>query len=176
MRAWSRLEPASSRRSSAPRGDDRQWFDRPYCDVWGFALDAVPLWAPAECALRWPWRRTEEVPCGTDVMMSTYAHTISTSIFRTLDTLTTIAQLPETCRAEASSMPEGPAVSRVEAERRALTMPSTAPASNARWRIVRDCPGRSGISSRNNNDAHKSIAVRLIDGLFEQNPDPRTRT
>ena len=31
------------------------------------------LWAPARCALRWPLRRTEEVPCGTDVMKPTYA-------------------------------------------------------------------------------------------------------
>ena len=30
-------------------------------------------------------------------------------------------------------MPEGPAIGRVEAKRRALTMPSTAPASSARW-------------------------------------------
>ncbi|MGE4056195.1 MAG: hypothetical protein AB7F99_15470 [Vicinamibacterales bacterium] len=30
-------------------------------------------------------------------------------------------------------MPEGPATGRVEAKRRALTMPSTAPASSARW-------------------------------------------
>lgn len=37
------------------------------------------------------------------------------------------------CRAQASSMPEGPAVGRVEAKRRALTTPSTAPASNTRW-------------------------------------------
>ena len=37
------------------------------------------------------------------------------------------------CRAQASSMPEGPATGRVEAKRRALTMPSTAPASSARW-------------------------------------------
>jgi hypothetical protein len=33
-------------------------------------------------------------------------------------TLTTIAQRPDTCRAEASSMPKGPAVGRVEAQRR----------------------------------------------------------
>jgi hypothetical protein len=39
-----------------------------------------------------------------------------------------IAQKPKSCRAEASSMPEGPAVGRVEAKRRALTTPSTAPA------------------------------------------------
>jgi hypothetical protein len=37
------------------------------------------------------------------------------------------------CRAQASSMPEGPAVGRVEAKRRALTTPSTAPASKTRW-------------------------------------------
>ena len=39
----------------------------------------------------------------------------------------------ETCRAEASSMPAGPAAGRDEAERRALTTPSTAPASRTRW-------------------------------------------
>ena len=37
------------------------------------------------------------------------------------------------CRAQASSMPEGPATGRVEAQRRALTRPSTAPASSERW-------------------------------------------
>ena len=40
--------------------------------------------------------------------------------------VTSIAQEPDTCRAEASSMPEGPAVGRVEAKRRALTTLSTA--------------------------------------------------
>ncbi len=37
------------------------------------------------------------------------------------------------CRAEASSMPEGPATGRVGAKRRALTTSSTASASSARW-------------------------------------------
>ena len=45
----------------------------------------------------------------------------------------TIASVADRCRAQASSMPEGPATGRVEAKRRALTMPSTAPASSARW-------------------------------------------
>src|SRR5262245_7551396 len=40
---------------------------------------------------------------------------------RVIDRLPTIAQLPKTCRAEASSMPAGPAAGRVEAQRRALT-------------------------------------------------------
>jgi hypothetical protein len=49
-----------------------------------------------------------------------------------------------TCRAEASSMPAGPAAGRVEAQRRALTTPSTAPASKSRrcdawiWVFERD--------------------------------------
>ncbi len=43
-----------------------------------------------------------------------------------------IAQEPRLCRAEASSMPEGPATGRIEAERRALTTVSTAPDSRAR--------------------------------------------
>ena len=37
------------------------------------------LWAPTGCALRWPLRRTEDVPCGTDVMTATYARAISSS-------------------------------------------------------------------------------------------------
>jgi hypothetical protein len=44
-------------------------------------------------------------------------HDSRVNLIREIDTLTTIAQLPETCRAEASSMPEGPAVGRVEAKR-----------------------------------------------------------
>jgi len=45
---------------------------------WGCARCRA-LWAPAECALRRPCRRTEGVPCGTDVMMSTYACAIPAS-------------------------------------------------------------------------------------------------
>ena len=45
---------------------------------WGCARCRA-LWALAECALRWPWRRTEGVPWGTDVMMSTYACAIPAS-------------------------------------------------------------------------------------------------
>ena len=37
------------------------------------------LWAPAGCALRWPLGRTEDVPCGTDVMTSTYSCAIRPS-------------------------------------------------------------------------------------------------
>jgi hypothetical protein len=40
-------------------------------------------------------------------------------------------------------MPEGPATGRVEAKRRALTMPSPARASNARW-----CDGTISIQER----------------------------
>ena|SRR5438309_3756775 len=122
------LKPASSRRSYALRGDDREWFDRPLRsvdpahrgaagerillapydpeddtprEVTRFAVHECAdrpsrssdnglryvricarcraLWAPAGCALRWPWRRTEGVPCGTDVMKPTYACAISSS-------------------------------------------------------------------------------------------------
>ena len=77
--------------------------------------------AAAGCALRRPLGRTEGVPCGTDVMMPTYACAIPASILvrvilvRVIDRLPTIAQLLETRRAEALSMPEGPAVGRLEA-------------------------------------------------------------
>jgi hypothetical protein len=37
------------------------------------------LWAPAGCALRLPLGRTEDVPCGTDVMTPTYSCAIRTS-------------------------------------------------------------------------------------------------
>jgi hypothetical protein len=47
------------------------------------------------------------------------------NINRAIERVATIAQLPDPCRAEAS-MPEGPAAGRVEAQRRALTTPSTA--------------------------------------------------
>jgi hypothetical protein len=65
-------------------------------------------------------------------------------------------------------MPEGPAVGRVEAERRALTMPSTAPASNTRWWNARNCGRQCDISSRKIHDAHKPIAVRFVDRLFRR--------
>jgi hypothetical protein len=49
-------------------------------------------------------------------MMPTYACAISPStLVRVIDRLPTIAQLLETRRAQALSMPEGPAVGRVEA-------------------------------------------------------------
>ena len=63
-------------------------------------------------------------------------------------------------------MPEGPAVGRVEAERRALTMPSTAPASNARWWNVRNRPRHWDISPKKTHDACQPIAVRFVDRLF----------
>jgi len=47
--------------------------------IFGGCARCRALWAPAECALRRPCRRTEGVPCGTDVMMSTYACAISAS-------------------------------------------------------------------------------------------------
>lgn len=37
------------------------------------------LSAPAVCALRWPFGRMEDVPCGTDVMTPTYSCAIRTS-------------------------------------------------------------------------------------------------
>jgi hypothetical protein len=58
------------------------------------------LWAPAECALRRPWRRTEGVPCGTDVMMSTYACAILSS------TPSSDRQLTDH-RADAENVPRG---------------------------------------------------------------------
>jgi hypothetical protein len=48
------------------------------CDV-GDCARCRALWAPAEYALRWPCRRTEGVPCGTDVMRPTYAWVIPAS-------------------------------------------------------------------------------------------------
>jgi hypothetical protein len=158
------LEPASSRRSYAPRGDDREWFDRPLrlvdqgnavplvnassarrvilrmmrreryrglqlnrradeplsvvvyqSAMFGSCARYGALWAPAGCALRWPCRRTEEVPSGTDVMMSTDACAIPASTLQVIDRLAAIAQLPKARRAEVSSMPEGPAIGQVEA-------------------------------------------------------------
>jgi len=51
-------------------------------------------------------------------------------------------------------MPEGPAVGRVEAKRRALTTPSTAPGSKTRWcqarkltRQLRRSSGKDGVAS-----------------------------
>lgn len=51
------------------------------------------------------------------------------------------------CRAQASSMPAGPALGRVEAKRRALTTPSTARASKTRWCQARKLTRRMRCSS-----------------------------
>ena len=37
------------------------------CDF-GDCARCRALWAPTGCALRWPFGRTEEVPCGSDVI------------------------------------------------------------------------------------------------------------
>ena len=49
----------------------------------------------------------------------------------------------ELCRAQASSMPAGPAIGRVDAERRALTTTSTAPESKTRWSLRSDLDART---------------------------------
>jgi len=43
--------------------------------MFGIALDAVPCGRRPNARSVGPWGRTEEVPCGTDVMMPTYACT-----------------------------------------------------------------------------------------------------
>ena len=51
------------------------------CDVLRIALDAVPCGRrpDARSVGRWPLRRMEGVPCGTDAMTPTYARAISSS-------------------------------------------------------------------------------------------------
>jgi len=72
-------------------------------------------------------------------------------------------------------MPRGPAVGRVEAQRRALTMPSTAPASSARWWKVRNCARHCDISSTKSM-THISPFCRAIHRpVVPVNPDARTR-
>src|SRR6516165_7012759 len=62
-------------------------------------------------------------------------------------------------------MPEGPADGRVEAERRALTMPSTAPASRTRWRDAWIWVCNRDASAGNTFDAAEEISVRFA-GVF----------
>jgi hypothetical protein len=91
------------------------------------------LGASAEFALRMPLWRTGGVPCGTEVMSPPYARSTWSSTSSCPHQSDDHRVVANRCRAQASSMPEGPAIGRVEAKRRALTMPSTAPASSARW-------------------------------------------
>jgi hypothetical protein len=79
-----------------------------------------------------------------------------------------------TCRAEASSMPAGPATGRVEAKRRALTTPSTAPASSARSRQgsiqVHDFilfPPKKGAHSQTDCDARRQ-PTSAVASMHEQ--------
>ena len=65
----------------------------------------------------------EGVPCGTCEMFRTYA---SLRVLSTAIRTSTIAYLPTSSGAQAVSTPAGRAERTVEAERRALTPPSTA--------------------------------------------------
>ena len=99
-------------------------------------------------------------------MTPTYAFATDPSISSgVIDTLTTIAQWPETCRAEVSSMPEGPAGGRIEAKRRALTTPSPAPASSARWCDEPICTPTARVSRRTNVCCARPDFWRSIDSF-----------
>ena len=85
--------------------------------------------------------RREGVPCGTNVMTSKYASSRVLSMLDLLDGVAAPAnaQLPLPSCAQATSTPAGRAERAVEAQpwsRRALTWPSTAPHSIARWTAV----------------------------------------
>lgn len=119
------------------------------------ALDAVPLWAPAGCALRWPLGRTEDVPCGTDVMTPTYSCAIRTSTPSerpSHDPPSRKSQIRAARRRR--QCPQGPAPGRVEAKRRALTTPSTVRTSKTRWCQARKLTCRMRRSS--GKDCHAS--------------------
>jgi len=73
-------------------------------------------------------------------------------------------------------MPEGPAGGRVEAERRALTTPSTAPASRTRWRDAWICVCNRDASAGNTFDAPEEISVRFAGRIFLANLDTKTCT
>ena len=73
-------------------------------------------------------------------------------------------------------MPEGPADGRVEAERRALTTPSTAPASRTRWRDAWICVCNRDASAGNTFDAPEEISVRFAGRIFLANLDTKTCT
>ena len=63
-------------------------------------------------------------------------------------------------------MPAGPAAGRVEAQRRALTTPSTAPASESRWCAVCIRVCERNVSTGNTCDAHELICVRFVGSFF----------
>ena len=97
-----------------------------------------------------PLWRTGGVPCGTEVMSPPYARAMSSSTSLWPHQIDHHRVVANRCRAQASSMPEGPAIGRVEAKRRALTTPSTAPASSARWwRGSIRAPNRGHVLQKN---------------------------
>ena len=134
------------------------------------------LWAPAGCALRWPCRRTEGVPSGTDDDVNIRLRDPCVNPLRVIDTLPTIAQLPKTCRAEASSMPAGPAVGRVEAQRRALTTPSTAPASRRDGAMPESRSANVTFLPGNTCDVHELVSVRFVSRILPANLHMKTCT
>jgi hypothetical protein len=73
-------------------------------------------------------------------------------------------------------MPEGPAAGRVEAKRRALTTPSTAPASNARWFGSGIWIRKGGAPFRETLGASEPISVRFIRRFIPADLETKTRT
>ncbi len=91
------------------------------------------LEASAECALRMPLWRTGGVPGGTGVMNPPYACARSSSTSRERPSQWSPSRHCQSVPRAGVVNARRPGHSRVEAKRRALTMPSTAPASSARW-------------------------------------------
>ena len=73
-------------------------------------------------------------------------------------------------------MPEGPAIGRVEAKRRALTTPSTAPPSRARWCDRKIWIQERNVASGKTRNAPEPISARFVGTIVPANLDTKTCT
>jgi hypothetical protein len=70
-------------------------------------------------------------------------------------------------------MPAGPAAGRVEAQRRALTTTSTAPASESRWCDDWIWIWKDDVSAGKTCDAHNRILLRFVGRFLLKNLDTK---
>jgi hypothetical protein len=156
-----RGDASSTRRGTDTRSGDRLPDQRhghdsvtraTACDVVGNALDRA-LEATTGNALRGTGCDTEDVPSGTDATGSIYARRrrmVNPESVTLLDIRHADHRVrAQPCRAQALSMPAGPAAGGGGAQRRAWTATSTARDSLARWSAART-PRACGARGRRN--------------------------
>ena len=123
-----------------------------------------------------PLWRTGGVPCGTEVMSPPYARSTwsSTSLWFSLQ-IDHHRAIANRCRAQASSMPEGPAIGRVEAKRRALVCSACTQNNEVRHVVVKSSWGPDGgnpPSTRQGRSQHRTTR----EGASGRSPTMQYRT